>query len=781
MTAIPAVKAAWSGLAGRPLQSVVIGLVVLAATASSTLALGMAADTSAPFDRAFTRDHGAQVAVTADTSRATPAQLAATSRLPGVVAAAGPFPETAVTAELSFPDAAGTLEQQIVLAGRASPGGAVDDLSMDAGRWVRSTGEIVWARSRNSLPVSLGQQVTVSGVPGTPRLTVVGIATSVTNTAQGWVLPAEITALDGAAALRAPGAAQLLYRFTDAGSDAALAADVAAIRSVLPRSALLGTPVSYLAVQRTAAASIAPWVPFIVAFGVIALVMSVLIVVNVISGAVVSGTRRIGVLKSLGFTPGQVTAAYVLQVAIPATAGCAAGAVVGELLSVPLLNLNGAVYGVGVLFMPLWVAVTVPLAMLALSCAAALVPAFRAGQMNAVQAIATGRAPRSAHGYLAHRLLGRLERAPRTVTIGLAAPFARPARTFVILAAIGFGALAAVFGVGLSTSLHRAANDLSLAQSEPVQVSPNTGSLTTAQQRAITAAVGGQPGTLRYTAETDDQLSVPGLSDPLAVTAYAGDSGWTGWSLISGRWYAGHGEADVNTYFLTATGTKVGGSYTIAVGGRRSTVQIVGEVFATGSTAKMFTSSAALAAVAPGLAPQQYDVGVRPGINVQSYVNALSGRLGPSYSVSTSTDSPVFKSVLVLLVMLVVLLMAVAGLGVLNTVVLQIRERAHDLGIYKAIGMTPRQVLAMVVCSVAATGLVAGIIAVPAGMALHQYVVPVMAHAAQSDVPPGLLAVYSPWELVLLAMSGLLIAVAGALGPAGWIARIRTTTALRAE
>jgi putative ABC transport system permease protein len=41
--------------------------------------------------------------------------------------------------------------------------------------------------------------------------------------------------------------------------------------------------------------------------------------------------------------------------------------------------------------------------------------------------------------------------------------------------------------------------------------------------------------------------------------------------------------------------------------------------------------------------------------------------------------------------------------------------------------------------------------------------------------------VYAPWELILLALGGLLIAVAGALGPAGWAARTRTAFALRAE
>ena len=125
--------------------------------------------------------------------------------------------------------------------------------------------------------------------------------------------------------------------------------------------------------------------------------------------------------------------------------------------------------------------------------------------------------------------------------------------------------------------------------------------------------------------------------------------------------------------------------------------------------------------------------------------------------------------------------MIVAGLGVLNTVAMQIRERAHDIWVLKAIGMTPRQTLTMIVCSVGLVGLVAGIVAVPVGVYLHHAVLPAMAHAANSGIPSSLLSVYGPWEIVLLALAGLAIAIAGALGPATWAARTRTAFALRAE
>ena len=91
-----------------------------------------------------------------------------------------------------------------------------------------------------------------------------------------------------------------------------------------------------------------------------------------------------------------------------------------------MLSQTAQVYGVGALAVPFWVDLAVPLAMLALTGAAALAPALRAARLSAVQAIATGRAPRPSGGYAAHRLLGRARLLPRPVTIGLAGPFARP-------------------------------------------------------------------------------------------------------------------------------------------------------------------------------------------------------------------------------------------------------------------------------------------------------------------------------------------------------------------
>jgi putative ABC transport system permease protein len=446
------------------------------------------------------------------------------------------------------------------------------------------------------------------------------------------------------------------------------------------------------------------------------------------------------------------------------------------------------VYRVGTLGVPLWVDVAVPLVTLALTVAGAAQPAMRAGRMSAVQAIATGRAPRPQHGYLAHRALARLHSTPRAVTLGLAAPFARPARTIATAAAIVFGAAAVTFGAGLALSLSRTVSDDPNA-ALPVQVSAGQagsrpGPMTAAQRRAVVSVLAGQPGTRHYLTEADGQVGLPGLAGSASITAYGGNPAWAGLALISGRWYSaapGTAEADVNTLFLTDTGTSVGGAFTLVSGGHRLTVRLVGEVFRPGKSLVMYASPATLAAVNPGAGPQQYDVALRPGTSPQAYVNAVSAALGRSYQATLSGGNGQAAAVLTLIAMLTILITAVAGLGVLNTVVLQIRERAHDIGVFKAVGMTPRQTIAMIVCSVALTGLAAGIVAVPAGAYLHQGVIPVMAHAANSACPRSLVSVYTPWDLILLGLAGLVIAVAAALGPAGWAARARTAFILRSE
>jgi putative ABC transport system permease protein len=255
--------------------------------------------------------------------------------------------------------------------------------------------------------------------------------------------------------------------------------------------------------------------------------------------------------------------------------------------------------------------------------------------------------------------------------------------------------------------------------------------------------------------------------------------------VLSGRWYSGADEAVVSSRMLRLTGTKVGDYVTLATKLGRRRIHIVGEVFANGTGSTVVMSTSGLTGLVPSVTPRRFEVGLTAGTDPHAYVRAAATSLaGVSAVAEVTADAQQNETVpimLGLIATLTLLLSAVAALGVFNTVVLNTRERVHEIGVLKSVGMPPRQVRLMVMTSMAAVGVLAGALAVPAGWALHRSILPIMGHAAGTNLPHSVLAVYRPVELAALGLCGVALAVLGALVPAGWAARASAATALRAE
>src|SRR5690348_9084709 len=145
----------------RAVQTIVIALVLVVSTASSVLGLALVVDSHATFDHAFSEQHGAHVVATVDTSRATGARLAATAHLPQVTAAAGPFAEANVSATDSSPGLPVEILPPLTLAGRATPGGPVDAVTLEEGHWPQRSGQVVMEANTNGYGVGVGDKVTV--------------------------------------------------------------------------------------------------------------------------------------------------------------------------------------------------------------------------------------------------------------------------------------------------------------------------------------------------------------------------------------------------------------------------------------------------------------------------------------------------------------------------------------------------------------------------------------------------------------------------------------------
>ena len=774
------VRKSLADLRRRKVQTAVIALVLLLSSLSATLALTLLVESDAPFDHAFQQARGAHLTMTFAASAATEAEIRTTGQTPGVSAFGGPWPE--IPWSIRLPDGrAFTLP----LAGRDSPGGAVDRLTLVTGRWAQRAGEVVLSRQ---FADDAGMQVgdaTLSGEGSPlPPMTVVGIATGVGNEPGAWILPAAVPLVSSGKF----GTSYLMaYRLVHAGTQHDISAAADAISAGIAAGGVLDST-SYLSAKLGADRTTAVMIPFLLAFSGFALLASTFIIVNLVSGAVIAGSRDIGIMKSIGFTPVQVVAVVAGQMLIPALAGCLGGVPLGIFISQPFLADTAHALNLpqsfGIAPGPDAAGI---LTILAVVASTTVLASLRAGRMSAATAIATGSAPAVGQGYRLARLAARLPLA-RALTLGVGESITRPARSAMTVGAILIGVATAAFSLGLSRSLADVKAGLTRDQQVQVTVSRpgggggSKGPVTGPTDQQLTTLIGAQPGTARVASETTTDVSVVGAGEPVSLTAYRGDASWLGYPIISGRWFRATGEAVAPTAFLTRTGHHLGDTITANSNGRDMRLTLVGEIFdQQGDNILLRTTWATL----PGTPQaQQYEIQLSPGTDANAYAGALQSSI-PEINVDVMRQGGIDTALILIdgtLAGLALILTLIALAGVFNTVVLNTREKARDIAILKAIGMAPGQVVAMVLVSVALLGGIGVLIGIPTGIGLHRDILMLMGQIASGTGIPGqYFNVFSLDLLAGVAVAGIGMAMLGALLPAQWAARSKVTEVLQAE
>jgi len=772
-------------------QTAMIGVIVTLCTTTMLVGLTLLAAVSGPFDRTFAQLRGAHSAALFDANKVTETQLAATASAEGVVASAGPFP-VAVTTLTGMGGRSFGGPMRVI--GRQDPAGPVDELKLTHGRWPTGPNEMVLSNIYRLGPDpgrAIGQTFSIKKF-GT--VTVVGIGYSVTRTGDAWMLPEAVRQIG-------VNGFEMLYRFDDGSVRTAdqVTQRMAAITGGLPADSLTSNG-SYITIRERAGQGARTISTFLTVFAALSLIVAVLVIGNVVSGAVIAGFRSIGVLKAVGFTPGQVTSAYLLMMIGPAVIGSAVGAVLGHFAVSWMLNQFSNNYVLGLETAPTpWLhaaAIGVTVLLVALT---ALVPALRAGRQSATAAL-SARLSQTGRGRSVQRRLSR-SRLPRSVSLGLALPVVRPARTLMTLVAVVLGSVTVVFSTGLLTSAQRW-ND-ALTRLDHVQVAvvnpppggPNQffdeshrqaqGTVMTDSQ--VEAFLRGLPGAKHVTTVLQQEIAVAGLTDKLELLACRGDSGSLGYQILAGRWFSGAGEAVVGSGLLKVTGKKVGDSLTLYLGDRPVTVRIVGEMFANEETVLVDQSTIP---ATTGSAPEvntdpvmyQYFVGLADGVTKDQFLERVANGANAGLVASGPDDDDIALLELVIVIgTLTILLVVVAALGVAHTVVLNTRERRRDLAITKAVGMTPGQVVIMAVTSMAALGLVGGALGLPGGVAAQRFVIGLIGESEETRLPASIADVYAGTELGALLLCGVVIAVLGALLPARQAARVSTAEALHTE
>ena len=757
----------------RRLQAVVLAIVILLASGTTTLGLTLLQTSHDPWDRAFEAQRGAHLQVRFDSRKISRSEVEQTPALVGASAWAGPWIAGGVTYQL------GARKFRPMTLGRNSPEAPVEVIRLATGHWVQGLGEIVIERSFAELVnVHIGDRLTALSSLDRPSLLVVGEAIDMDEgsaeltTPWVWVTEAQARAL-----LPDP-EYKVVYRFASRPGDADLRNAMARIKAAVPPGSITDA-FDYLVLRNVFGITNQIVLTLMLAFGAFALLACAAIMGNLVTGMVVAGYREIGIMKAIGYTPAQVVAALVGLMLIPALAGSLVGIPAGVLLSLPLVEREAHSMGLAAQlpFVP-EVGLLSLVGVLGVVIMASALPALRAGGLRPVRAISRGMVPATpAPGGLGS-LLRRLP-LPESLALGAGDAFARPFRGSLSALAVLVGVVCLVFAFGLRESL-----DSILTDGGALQGDVGVWREAAYADTKVMAALESQPDTAAIIGEAGGLVIIPGVTGPVYVTAYRGDSKRLRMPLISGRWFNGPGEVVMPRATLNEAHLHVGDRFDAVLEGHPVRLQVVGEdfhLFGQGFWVDMDFST--LAQVKPEASPQRYDVFLNSASDASAYAHRVQA-IEPNFMVVSATGAGSLSAINVLNTVMLILagiLGLIAVAGVFGALLLSIRERARDIAVLKALGMRPAQVILMVAAAAGVLGVAGSALGVPAGVAVHRVLMTTVGVYLGNDLPPGVLDVFSAPGLLLLGLAGISLALVASLLPARWAARTRVAEVLHSE
>lgn len=500
---------------------------------------------------------------------------------------------------------------------------------------------------------------------------------------------------------------------------------------------------------------------FLGAFGVFVMVAAAIVVAGSMATRAVARRRDIGLLKAVGVTPRQVAASIVLAHMAAAAVGVLVGWVLGGFLA-PLTEVGlGEVLGTGGVSFSLGGLVVALAVVELIVVVATVVPAWRTGRVSTTAALATTTAHRT-RGRLLGRVVGRTGLGPVGVA-GVRDIIGRPARSALTALALALAVVAVLVTVGTQRTIDRTFGEPTLLGApEELRVYPATDEAAT----AVPAALDEAQGVTSWFTEAEQDLALG--DEPFLGLALGGDVAHAGYDVREGRMLEGRGEAVAGWGLLNRLGLDVGDEVTVTASGAPMRLTIVGWYREAEDTGEVLRFSLAdLQRARPGAEPQWVSVNTAGSADPDAVAAAVASSLGGAARVEVrpapeSDEIDAFRLAF-LLVSLLVVIVALANLA--STMLLAVRERTHDLGVLRAVGVTPRQVVVLVATGAAALALAAAVVGLPLGWAVSGLVSGVVGEA--SGIGPGIGA--GPGIPSALALVPLTVALASLLG--AWAAR----------
>jgi putative ABC transport system permease protein len=525
---------------------------------------------------------------------------------------------------------------------------------------------------------------------------------------------------------------------------------------------------------------------FLGMFSIFALVASGLIVANLISARVLAQYRDIGLLKAVGFTPGQVTRTFLAQHLAVTLLAALAGAAVG--LALAPLFLRRLAESMHTTAVPAFDAGVVAIVLLSVLLVVALftvIPAWRGGRIPTVNAITVGAAP-SRHGPSRLAWLARALHLPPVVLLGVKDAFARPWRTLITVAALTLSVITVIFTIGMDATFDRIFGNPAL-QGEPYDMTIEFNRRSLDEALAIVAA---NPDSASYHTQMSMPVSLRGGSSLPAGTmpagiwlrAAGGNVRDAGYIIPEGRMFEAAGEAVAAWGVFQSQGIRIGDELHLSVDGAPLTLTIVGRYLEDDEGGDIvMTGLDTLRQAVPEAQPRMILLDLRSGSD-DEVSRALLEASGYDFDLRTLADEAEAdagaRSMRTVMVGLSAALLLIGGVNLLSTTLLTVRERRRDFGIFRAVGLTPGQVIASVVSSIGLLALLAACIGIPLGIWIYRTTFRMLSVDSLGAPPEWYTS--PPWWQVLLVLPGavLVAALASAL-PARYVSRLEVARVLR--
>ncbi|QTZ90183.1 ABC transporter permease [Streptomyces auratus] len=757
--------------AHRP-AAVLIVLATAGITMSLLLATTLFAYATDPWQRVFTQSSGAHVWI--HTQAGAPAGSLA--GLDEVRATSGPFRTVRTSASLQPGGAKATLELRgtdrrpataapRVVAGRwldpAADAGATKGIVLDS-----SVARAMWAKPGDSLVLSgFRAHLRVVGVADTAEVSFrAGESPGV-----AWVLPGTLAASTAGQDQRGR---TIGLRLADPADT-----DYVVQRAVTQLGADQITDVSTWRQARAEAEGDNQLLGRLLGgFGLGALLAAALAVGGAISTRIRGHLRDISILKAIGFTPGQVVRMFLALHLLFALVGVALGALGTQVLGGLMPGRIGEARAVWQqLPGHTWLSFVISGGVVVFIGSATCLAAWRAGRVPPVPvaraaAVTGGRGPG-----LTRRALGL--RVPPALVLGWRSAFHHPLRSSAAVARLAVPLLLITVALGAWTTLDRFSSHPEHV-GLPAALTARSDSLGDPELHRLLSS---RPQQLTAYPGAEVQALVPGQTGTITLRGLGTDTQPYPFAVVEGRAAHGPDEAVAGQGLLDLLDAHVGDWVRMTVAGRPYVLHIVGRNIETADGGRVVSTSldtlrdGATGDGAPPAGPSHPDFynlvlhhGADAGAVRDALTKASAGRLEVREAPNPADQLSVVRAVAVGLIAVLILI----GLAELATTVgAGVRDRSRDLLALRAVGLTPRQITAVIVSATAFVTLAAALAGTGLGVLVSQWLINLQ--GSTSGWGTGI--AQRPAVAVLLLVIAVAVVIAGAAAalPAARAARRR--------